>query len=131
MREDERAEQWTQEILPPPRPIRESWMSFGESSRQWVGGGSNTRARSLTLDQIDDQDDKAGTLITIKGVFPADPSSPSEVYVPDHRHLPGSMDSAAGLPIAGDAGNPLTMNPIIRGGRGPPLRLDTLHWPLS
>lgn len=141
----EESEEWTQDIVAPPRPIRESWMSFGESSRQWVGGGvgggsSTARPYSLTLDQINDQDDgKDGTLITIKGVFPAEPSSPLELYVPDPRHSAGAMvdtgaEAGAGavVPTVGqEAGNPLMMNPVIRGGRGPPLRLDTTHWPLA
>lgn len=83
-------------------------MSFGERTRQWNGGDNDHRR--FTAD-----DDDTGTLV-IGAVFPAEVSLPAEVYTPD--------------PADGE-GNPLTMNPVIRGQRGPPLRIDTTQWPLT
>lgn len=105
-------------------PVRESWQSYGENTRRWIRG-QGRRNRGPRQSMADnDNDEKTETVVIGAVLFPAEVSSPSE--------LDASRRASRFAGVPGDAGlNALSMNPVIRPGRGPPLRLDTTHWPLT
>lgn len=105
-------------------PVRESWQNYEENTRRWIRGqGRRNRGPQRSIADKDD-DEKTETVVIGAVLIPAEVSSPSEPDASGHARRFAAVPGNMGL-------NALSMNPVIRPGRGPPLRLDTTHWPLT